>query len=296
MLTEFTFITLTFNHSKYIIEHLESIKSLIEKYGKNISIDMLVADDCSSDTTILLAEKWLNDNRYMFRNINILSSFENKGTIQNLINALEKCQTRFFKFLSGDDAYYDNNIFTIVENTTNILVTPIIPIVENGSSAYIFKSIMNNFYILDYACRKGMTDFIMKYDNFLPAPGVFVPCDSLKNEEYYSFISKYKFIEDIPTWHYLYFIKKIGMDIMYEPFVRYRIGCGISTDKQSKNRNYFNEEKNTIVKDFKLKKYIFPKSVNIYRYMFYFLKKKALKQHNQVYDKYHDISKKSHNY
>lgn len=291
-MTEFTFITLTFNHSAYIIEHLESVKMLIEKYGKEISVDLIIADDCSTDSTIITVDNWLENNKGFFKNISLLSSTENKGTVQNLINALEKCQTRFFKFLSGDDAYYDNDIFTIVENTTNILVTPIIPIVEKDSSAYIFKGIMNNFYILDYACRKGMTDFIMKYDNFLSAPGVFVPCDSLKNEEYYSFISKYKFIEDIPTWHYLYFIKKIGMDIMYEPFVRYRIGCGISTDKQSKNRNYFDEEKKTIIKDFKLKKYSFPKCVNIYRYLFYFLKKKALKQHNQVYDEYCGINNK----
>ena len=40
----FTFLALAYNHEKYIIEHLESIKYLVEKYGSGINCKIIIND------------------------------------------------------------------------------------------------------------------------------------------------------------------------------------------------------------------------------------------------------------
>ena len=52
----FVFVTLTFNHEKYIIEHLESIKYQVENYGQKFSTKIVINDDCSSDKIALILE------------------------------------------------------------------------------------------------------------------------------------------------------------------------------------------------------------------------------------------------
>ena len=62
----FTFISITYNHEKYIIEHLESIKYQILQYGKNEKVCFILSDDCSTDNTLLITQQWLkiNSNNY----------------------------------------------------------------------------------------------------------------------------------------------------------------------------------------------------------------------------------------
>ena len=50
---DFTFIVITYNHEEFILEHLESIKFLINHYGHGINFTISVADDASKDNTLL---------------------------------------------------------------------------------------------------------------------------------------------------------------------------------------------------------------------------------------------------
>ena len=69
----FGFITITYNHEKYIIEHLESIKFQIESYSLN-EVTLLVCDDCSTDNTIELISKWTSKYEWLFKDIQIIRS------------------------------------------------------------------------------------------------------------------------------------------------------------------------------------------------------------------------------
>ncbi len=266
MIKEFTFISIAYNHEKYIRDHLDSIKGLILFYGKDMKIDLIFSDDHSADHTLHIARDWLEENRSLFRSVEILESEENQGIVSSIVRSIKKCKTREFKFLAGDDLYYTNNIFELFNNELDSLViTPLLPIWEDGFHS---TGIISYFKILAYAKDKEKLLWLMRYDNFISAPGAFPPCSILRSEEYLQFISQYRDIEDIPTWQYLLFVKKVRAEILFCPYVQYRIGSGISTNTESPARKRFYKERDQIIRQYRLRRYRYPKYLNIYRYLY----------------------------
>ena len=45
MIKEFTFCVLAYNHSQFILDHLESIKFQVLNYGKNIECSLIINDE-----------------------------------------------------------------------------------------------------------------------------------------------------------------------------------------------------------------------------------------------------------
>src|SRR4051794_22561626 len=101
-ITNFTFIVITYNHSSYILEHLESIKYLIENFGNGIDVDLIIADDASQDDTFGLIEFWLKKTRHLFKTVTVLSDGINRGTCANLTRALQYLTTDYCKITAGD--------------------------------------------------------------------------------------------------------------------------------------------------------------------------------------------------
>lgn len=68
-MNEFTFCVLSYNHEKYILETLESIKFLVKNYGGKLKINLIIGDDCSDDNTAAIIDFWLQKNRVLFYKI-----------------------------------------------------------------------------------------------------------------------------------------------------------------------------------------------------------------------------------
>lgn len=83
----FTFVTITYNHEKYIIEHLESIKYQIENFSKGKQVNLVISDDGSMDNTMLYAQQWIERNKYLFSEVELLTSEKNQGIIKNYLRA-----------------------------------------------------------------------------------------------------------------------------------------------------------------------------------------------------------------
>lgn len=262
---EFTFVTLTYNHSLFIEEHLNSILSLVKSYGEGISVDLIVSDDCSKDDTTEIADRWIEDNKAFFRRITRKYSDVNCGMISNLFGAIEEVQTRHFKFLAGDDKYFQNDIFSFVFglNEGQMVVTPLIPFGE-GESA---KEIVRRYRTLLFAKNKGKSHQLMRYENYIPAPGVFLDGSLLKDERLREFLGKYRNIEDYPMWWYMLFVRKIDFTVVNTPYVLYRVNAGISTKKTHEKRTAYLDEIGQIRKDLKIRRYRLPKYINVFRYL-----------------------------
>ena len=74
----FTFVTITYNHEKYIIEHLESIRYQIENFSEGKKMNLIISDDGSMDDTMLFAQKWVERNRFLFSEVELLTSEKNQ--------------------------------------------------------------------------------------------------------------------------------------------------------------------------------------------------------------------------
>ena len=107
----FTFLALACNHEKYIIEHLESIKYLVECYGSSINCKLIINDDYSKDRTIELIDGWLSQNLSLFHTVVKLYNKNNLGTCTSLINMLSHVDTAYLKLTACDDVYSFENIF-----------------------------------------------------------------------------------------------------------------------------------------------------------------------------------------
>ena len=231
---EFTFVSICYNHEKYIIEHLESIKYQIINHGKGIKIHYILSDDCSKDNTVLLAKKWLSNNSYLFFSVEIIESDVNEGTVSNCIKSFKKVTTENFKSLAGDDLLYKNSIFELYDNDWDVIVTPIIRI--NGEQT-IIKDLKSEYFLYMLCNNKMLTIVISKIIEFtMPfhTPGVFWKYH-LFNDDLIKAIEEYRIIEDVPLFYYLFHKKVNKTSFVSNVYVLYRTNSGVSHNNNGKS-------------------------------------------------------------
>jgi glycosyltransferase involved in cell wall biosynthesis len=191
----FSFLTIAYNCENFIIQHLESIKYQILTFGKDLNFQLIIADDCSTDSTIGVIERWLSENAKLFFKIDLLKAKSNFGTCKNYCAGLRKIEGEYFKALAGDDLYSNENIFKILELLENydIVLTPPGPF-QNNELFYDYKIYSRFFNIYEYA----NTDYakLSRWFISIPStPGVFLRKE-LITEEVIDFIEKFELIED----------------------------------------------------------------------------------------------------
>lgn len=259
----FTFVTITYNHEKYIIEHLESIKYQIEHFSEGKQIHLTISDDGSQDDTMLFVQQWTEQNKHLFSEIVLLTSRENKGVVKNYLRATENIKTLTYKLLAGDDLYYKNNIFEIGEalKEREIIFTPAL----NFNEGTVW-----NTQHMDRLLTLETTNQIiknLKFENPFNAPATFYSTALIQEDGLRTFISKYKWIEDLPSYYYLFNERTaINYGIEMKPYILYRSSVGISTNEKNKMNKFFSLELNAMEKDFGMVQNRYPKYLNPYRY------------------------------
>ena len=88
----------TYNSAAFIVETLESVKA--QTYQ---NIELIVSDDCSTDDTVAICEKWIAQNKERFVRAEVLTAKKNTGVSGNLNRAEVACRGEWVKFLDGDD-------------------------------------------------------------------------------------------------------------------------------------------------------------------------------------------------
>lgn len=212
------FVVLTYNHENYILENLESIKYQILKYNITNAI-ITIIDDFSKDNTVKLINYWLRRNPVFFEVI-LLFNTENKGTVHNFITALTSIKYKRYKIIAGDDLF---NFYSILEIPIDydLVISPVQLLSGSEltfSRKYYYKRATN----INYLKRK------LKEGNLFSAPGVFLGNILTNDISYFEFIQKYKYIEDYPSWIYLFLLKdELSYKIINKEYVIYRTNTGI---------------------------------------------------------------------
>lgn len=191
----FTFLTITYNHEKFIFQHLESIKYQIINYGEGIKFQLIVADDSSKDNTIRCVKDWLEQNSNLFEYIDILESDKNQGTCKNYTKGIRKIKGDYCKSLAGDDIFAKDNIFEAVNllKKYDVVCTAVAPFSNSG--IYNDKKIYSRIYSMYKFCNMSYEKIARNYISIPMTPGVFMRKE-LITEDIISFINQFTFIED----------------------------------------------------------------------------------------------------
>jgi alpha-1,3-rhamnosyltransferase len=108
----------SYNHEKYVIECLESIRRL--DYPR---LELVVSDDCSSDATFALVENWLRQNQQRFERAVAVRQETNLGIVRNFQFLFDHAQGSYVAYIASDDVFLETAIscrITILEENHRI--------------------------------------------------------------------------------------------------------------------------------------------------------------------------------
>jgi len=94
---------ITYNSSKYVLETLESAKA--QTYQ---NIELIVSDDCSTDSTVEICTKWIEENKSRFVRAELITVPANTGIPANCNRGVKAANGVWIKLIAGDDALLDN--------------------------------------------------------------------------------------------------------------------------------------------------------------------------------------------
>jgi len=99
-------IVVSYNHSGFITECLDSIKR--QNYP---NWELIVADDASKDNSIEVFNGWLDDNKVTAKKI---FNKKNQGFCRTLNACIAQCEGDLVKILAADDFLHDNYLSEVV--------------------------------------------------------------------------------------------------------------------------------------------------------------------------------------
>jgi alpha-1,3-rhamnosyltransferase len=91
-------IVITYFSAEYVLETLDSIYA--QSYP---NIELIIADDASTDQTSTLCENWLAANGHRFVNAKLVKADKNTGTAANCNRGIKQATGQWIKIIAGDD-------------------------------------------------------------------------------------------------------------------------------------------------------------------------------------------------
>ena len=132
-----SFVVTSYNYEKYILKTLESIKKQSYK-----NFEILVVDDCSSDNSCKVVEKFIEENQDL--KITLFVQNKNQGQMSAMMRGLKEAQGQFVSFIDSDDIlmpdYAKVHVQTHLKTSLAMTSCSIIEIGENDE-VHTFNSI-----------------------------------------------------------------------------------------------------------------------------------------------------------
>ncbi|MBJ7548363.1 glycosyltransferase family 2 protein [Pseudomonas sp. OA3] len=197
-LKSFSFLVLAYNHEQYIVQHLESIKYLVERYGAGIRVEIIVNDDCSRDATAEIIDKWLVDNGHLFERVLKLFNSKNIGTCASVVNMLGFVTGDCYKLTAGDDVYSFENIFELAVQGGEVSIASGLPL--DLRDGLVTEKISDIFGIISTQIiyDKKQLPERFKFLSNNNAPNILYLPAYISDLSVVSFLRKFDVIEDWP--------------------------------------------------------------------------------------------------
>jgi glycosyltransferase involved in cell wall biosynthesis len=107
-------IVITYNSAQYVLETLESAKG--QTYA---NIELIVSDDCSNDSTIEICRKWIAENGWRFKRVELLTIEYNTGIAPNCNRGVKTATGEWIKLIAGDDSLEYDIIAKYIDHVKN---------------------------------------------------------------------------------------------------------------------------------------------------------------------------------
>lgn len=222
-------LVIAYNSAKTIIETLDSIKK--QTYPE---LELIVTDDCSSDNTIFITKKWIENNHGRFIRVKLVTSAQNTGISANYNRGEDECSGEWIKCIAGDDILLQNciqlNMDYVMEHPdTEILFSMTEPFggkIDHSLIAY------DPFHLSPVE----QLDFLINKGNFIPASTAFYKLERFRSlgircDE------RIPLLDDWPKW-IVCLQKGVKFSFIEEKTVKYRLN-GTSANLRWPSINYY---------------------------------------------------------
>jgi len=209
-----TIVGLCYNHDRYVLETLESIREQSYQH-----LQVILIDDCSKDNSVSIVETWLKYNRldwtFIRHEVNI-------GVTRSLNETLELAQGEYYKAIACDDVLMPNFISTMVERFDLLpdeyaMIYSDVQTINENSEVFGSTPFSERGWDTDEKVPSGELFDQLAGWCFIPAAGTFMKTCVLKKLKF----NESLIVEDWDLWlrmSKLYLIK--GISIAY---AKYRI-------------------------------------------------------------------------
>lgn len=187
-------IVITYNSEKYIKETLQSI---LEQDYPLYSLEIIISDDCSLDRTEEISKKWINKNKALFKNTLYTKLPYNSGIVKNYNHSLRLANSKWVKYIAGDDILKKDCISTFVKvaNSTKdrFLFCGTTPF--NEKKFFSDRLLPEKWFKGSAICQEKL---LVKKGTIIEGPTLFLDRNTLIKLG--GFEEKYPFIEDYPLY------------------------------------------------------------------------------------------------
>ncbi|MFY7839478.1 MAG: glycosyltransferase family 2 protein [Lacibacter sp.] len=254
-------VALCYNHSRYVVETLESIQQ--QSYT---NVEVIVFDDCSKDNSVAVVESFLQGNNLSW---SFIKHQQNRGIAKTLNEAIDLAKGTYIKFIACDDVLLPDCIETL---TTALDLQPqefamayadVITIDEN-STVFGETPFAERGWLQDADVPSGNLFIQLAQLCFIPATATLIRRQVLQQLQF----DEKLYFEDWDMW--LRISKQYLIKGLCKPVVKYRIHR--SSMYQAKSPAYQDAELRTVKKhigfnkeaDSYLKDFIYKKSISLY--------------------------------
>lgn len=170
-----TVVALCYNHSRYVIECLESIRTQTFQ-----DFELIITDDCSSDGSPSIIEGWASACGLSY---SFIKHTKNRGICKTLNEALSLAKGRYLAMVATDDIWQPEKLerqFSEMESfppSVGVLYSDAYQMDENG--VLLDEMFISSHRSLDFYPQGRVLDVIAA-GNFIPAMSTLIRMDCFK--------------------------------------------------------------------------------------------------------------------
>jgi len=192
-------VVITYNSAKYVLETLESINAQTYHYR-----ELIVSDDCSTDDTLDICLKWIEENQDKYFRAELIAAESNTGIPANCNRGVNKAKGEWIKLIAGDDILDKDCITNFMKFANNnpdasVISSSVQFFANTYTKENFYKAIYTTDHKFFYQDTSAQSQYkMLLWKNYVHGPSTIIKKSAILNVG--DFDERYPFIEDYPMY------------------------------------------------------------------------------------------------